>query len=39
MAEVFEKDCPICGEKDIPQEAEGITVCPKCGHPLRINNG
>ena len=29
------KTCPICGTKNVPQQAEGVTPCPKCGHLFR----
>lgn len=32
---VEKKNCPICGKKGVPQQAEGVTQCPNCGHSFR----
>ena len=32
---VDKKNCPICGEKNVTQVAEGVTSCPKCNHAFR----
>ncbi len=32
---VVKKKCPICGKKDVSQNAGGITNCPDCGHGFR----
>jgi ribosomal protein L37AE/L43A len=29
------KNCPICGKKEVPQNEEGPTTCPGCGHFFR----